>query len=219
MAIFKGTIGELSGKLGGNVFSHNAGGTYVRAHAVPINRNTARQQLARNALAWVAAQWAALTDNQRILWQQWSAAHPITDRLGNSVVMSGQGAFCQLNSRLRNLGIATRADPPPANLSANATITTVALTGPATAVVAFTTTPLPAGIRLELLMTPGTPAGRDPNIRGAKWAGVTAAAATSPVTIACATPFTSGAIVNTWLRVTDAYGQSSVPTKTRVTVG
>lgn len=219
MALFKPILGELSGKISANVFSHNTGATYVRGKSVPVNRNSTRQQLARAALATVSAAWASLTDTQRTLWKQWAALHPIVDRLGNSVVLSGQGAFCQLNARVRNLGLAIQTSPPPANLTANFSSALVALTGPATAVLTFTATPLPAGVRAELLLAPGTGSGRDPNMRSAKWAGATAAAATSPATIVCAVPFTSGAIVNTYVRLTDQYGQSTVPLKNRVTAG
>jgi hypothetical protein len=218
MAIFKASLGELSGMVGANVFSHNSGATYVRQKAVPINRNSSRQQLARAALAYCSAQWALLSDNQRALWKQWATLHPVIDRLGNSIVLSGQGAYCQLNSRLRNLGNVVQANPPPANITAYVSTTAVALTTPAAVTITFATTPLPAGIRMELLLSAGTPAGRDPNMRSARWAGATAAAATSPATFTSAVPFTTGAIVNTYVRLTDQYGQSTVPVKQRVTV-
>lgn len=219
MAIFKPSLGEISGKIAANVFSHNTGATYIRAKSVPVNRNSVRQQAARNALAWVSAQWAGLSDNQRAIWKQWAGMHPVIDRLGNSIVLSGQGAYCQLNARLRNLGVAKISDPPAVGMSANITITSIALTGPLAAVLTFTSSPLPAGVRAELLLTAGSPAGRDPNMRSARWAAASGAAATSPVTLTSCVPFTSGAIVNTWVRLTDQFGQSSVPIKTRVTAG
>ena len=216
MAKIKPMLGELSGKLAGVVFSHNSAGAYVRQKSTPVNGNSTRQQLARQRLAYLSANWQNLTDAQRTLWQTYAAANLVTDALGNQVALTGQQAFVQLNARRLNLGASTIMVSCPSTGNTSAPVSaTCAITSPGTIVVTGFATPA-AGAVVEVWAAVAGTAGRNPNVRAAKFCGNSVAAAASPATIASAVPFTSGQYVNLYLRGTDQYGQSTVFTKVRV---
>jgi len=217
MAKFKPILGELSGKLAGSVFSHNGAGAYVRQKSTPTNQNSTRQQLVRSRMAYVSSAWQALSDTQRGVWSNWGTLNTVTDSFGNTVALTGQQAYVQLNSRVLNNGGLLFVSPPattnvtvPASFAATVTgPNTIAIVGAAT---------LGAAYRYEVLVTPGTGAGRNPNFRAAKWAGASALAAGANFTITSAVPFTTGQYTNIFVRVTDIYGQSNTPTRVRVQV-
>lgn len=74
---------QASGKIAGLVYSHNAGGAYVRRMATPTNPSTEQQQEVRNALATLAARWREnLTDTNRARWAIYALNTPLTNRLG-----------------------------------------------------------------------------------------------------------------------------------------
>jgi len=217
MAKVKPILAELSGKLAGVVFSHNTAGAYVRQKQTPVNQNSTRQQLVRSRLGYISAAWQSLSDTQRQVWANWGNLNTVNDAFGNPIALTGQQAFVQLVARNLNVGNAYYASPPATtNLTAPVSCA-VAIVGPAAISLTGLAT-LAAGFRYEVLATPGASAGRNPNIRAARWAGVSNTAAGGTVTMTSAVPFSSGMFTNVFLRVTDQYGQSNVPTKVRVQV-
>jgi hypothetical protein len=74
--------------------SHNRGGMYFRARAIPVNPNTERQGIARENLATAVAAWTnTLTVGERQGWDSYAAATPVTDVLGDQLILSGQQFF------------------------------------------------------------------------------------------------------------------------------
>lgn len=91
--------GSYSGSLGGFTASHNKGGQYLRRRAVPTNPNTVRQQTARAALGALTEYWGqTLTESQRQGWRDYAAAVPVTDRIGNTINLTGQQMFVRSNT-------------------------------------------------------------------------------------------------------------------------
>lgn len=83
--------GSYSGSLGGSVASHNKGGPYFRRRAIPTNPNTTRQQIVRAALAGFTAAWSnTLTAAQRTAWSTYASNVPATDRIGQTIQLTGQ---------------------------------------------------------------------------------------------------------------------------------
>ena len=59
---------DARGKLGGQVFSKNRSGAYVRTKVTPVNPRTAAQPLSRSILGTLSASWSGLTEVQRRSW-------------------------------------------------------------------------------------------------------------------------------------------------------
>lgn len=65
---------QRSGSIGATVHSHNRFGQYIRARSVPVNPNTARQVIARNAARSIMIAWQnTLTQDQRDAWNVYAA--------------------------------------------------------------------------------------------------------------------------------------------------
>jgi len=144
--------GQISGRVGGIVFSRNRGGDYVRNGPSPTNPQTAYQVAVRNALALASTAWKDMTDAQRLAWADWARANPVRNRLGESIRLQGNAAYVALNSRMAWLGNAVYVAPPitspPDPLL---TITGSYDIGAGDFQLAYTTTPLAAGMKLWLL--------------------------------------------------------------------
>lgn len=136
--------GSLSGSLGGLTASHNKGGQYLRRRSVPTNPNTARQQAVRAKLTALTQAWNnVLTETQRQAWRDYAASTPRTDKLGQTITLTGQQWYIASNTpRLQQLtsGLSVAGD---GRVDAAPTINN---TGePTTAITVFTintTTPL-----------------------------------------------------------------------------
>jgi len=90
-------VAMMSGRQAGTVFAHNKGGSYTRRFSVPVNASTSHQQNVRGNLAASSSEWRNLTDTQRAAWVAWASTHPIVNRLGAAIILSGQQAYTQLN--------------------------------------------------------------------------------------------------------------------------
>lgn len=103
MKIIPGAIvGKISGSLGGMTAAHGRGGYYLRNRVVPVNPNSAAQQEARNAFTYLTSAWRDLTAGERQAWEVAAANSPTTDRLGESLVLTGSQAYVACNQpRLR----------------------------------------------------------------------------------------------------------------------
>lgn len=105
MAIIKTSalVADIKGKVGGNVFSRNKGGNYVRRYVKPINRNTAAQQFVRILFGVLASGWRNLTTEARTAWNTITVLYPYVNRLGEVSIYSGQQLYQKLNSNLNSL--------------------------------------------------------------------------------------------------------------------
>jgi hypothetical protein len=103
----------VSGSVAGLTYSHNRGGMYVRARAVPTNPNTDPQRAARDAMANAVVAWSALTDVQRSTWEDYAANVPMLDRLGNSRPLTGQQQFIRTFTARAAAGLLTATTNAP----------------------------------------------------------------------------------------------------------
>lgn len=94
MARFVNVIAaEISGKLGGIVFSHNRGGPYMRILVTPVNPNTPAQSFIRTLTADLATAWVdTLAQSQRDGWNAYDENLP--SQFGNR---GGIGQFTRSN--------------------------------------------------------------------------------------------------------------------------
>lgn len=130
-------------------------------------------------MAAAAAAYRSLTDAQRAGWAALGAGITRSDSLGQTYTLTGLQAYALVNIVTSITGGAAISDAPVLSVpDALATITAAGTI--ATLTVAFTPTPLPAGLKGIVYASPQTSAGR--NFQAdLRLLQVTAAAAASPV--------------------------------------
>lgn len=173
-----------SGSMGGTTASRNRNGQYLRRRATPVNPRSAPQLAVRARLSSNAATWRTLTDNQRAGWKDLGQQMTRNDSLGQAHTLTGFQAYCSVNQNRLTAGDAVLADAPDVVTPALPATVTVTLTNAAFSV-AYTATPLAAGVRLFIYCSGQLSAGRNFN-KNVKLITVTAAAAASPSNILAA---------------------------------
>jgi len=99
---FGGGIVGMSGSIGGTVFARNHYGNYARAKTKPINPNTAMQQAVRASLSFLTDYWGqTLTAVQRTAWNLYGSSVAMTNKLGETVYLTGFNHFIRSNSILK----------------------------------------------------------------------------------------------------------------------
>lgn len=114
MALFKSAlITQGSGSIGGQTLSHNRGGLYLRARAVPVDPATAAQQRIRDTLAALVNNWILLlTPAERAAWDLYAFNVPLPGPLGDLRNVGGLGMYIRANVVTRQGGVA-RVDTGP----------------------------------------------------------------------------------------------------------
>jgi hypothetical protein len=103
----------VSGSIAGITYSHNRGGMYTRARAVPTNPSSALQQVVRNAFSALATAWTqTLTALQRAAWETYAANVPVIDPLGATRFLTGQQRYIGANT-VRRQALLTDVDDAP----------------------------------------------------------------------------------------------------------
>ena len=91
---------DARGKLGGQVFSKNRAGAYVRTKVTPVNPRTSHQMASRSILGLLSASWSALTDANRESWNEAVESWKKTDVFGDLKTPTGKNLFVRLNKNL-----------------------------------------------------------------------------------------------------------------------
>lgn len=95
-------IGEIRGKLGGNVFSRNKAGQYIRSYAVPTNPNTVAQDRARARFGGASGTYHSMSAAQKAAWGVF-AESTFSPKVGvNEGQFSGFNAYTSLFSAVGN---------------------------------------------------------------------------------------------------------------------
>lgn len=102
---------DARGKLGGQVFSKNRGGAFVRTKVSPTNPQTENQLSARSRLAAGSTGWSALTEERRAQWNAAVESYKKTDIFGDLRTPSGKNLFTGLNSNLRLVNVTVLTEP------------------------------------------------------------------------------------------------------------
>lgn len=95
---------QRSGSIGASVWSHNSSGAYIRARSIPVNPNTDRQVMVRNAVRSITIAWAnTLSQAQRDAWDVYAANVNWLNALGQSIHLTGLNHFIRSNTpRVQN---------------------------------------------------------------------------------------------------------------------
>lgn len=107
---------EARGSIGGQTFSRNRGGMYVRSRATPTNTITAARTVIRSTFGNTSQSWQlALSQAQRDTWDAWAEMAPEAtsiNKLGDTIRIGGKAAYQRLNVRLIQAGFTPITDPP-----------------------------------------------------------------------------------------------------------
>ena len=111
---YGGGIVQMSGSIAGNTFARNRYGNYVRAKSKPVNPNTSRQSSIRNTVSALTEAWnETLTQVQRDAWNLYADSVAMTNKLGETIHLSGFNHYVRSNSIRLFAGAATRIDAGP----------------------------------------------------------------------------------------------------------
>lgn len=110
---FGGGVVQMAGSIGGTTFARNKGGNYARARTKPVNPNTGLQVAVRSALTFLTDRWSStLTAVQRTAWNLYASSVVMTNRLGESINLSGFNHYIRSNSILKTQGLPLIDDGP-----------------------------------------------------------------------------------------------------------
>lgn len=170
-----------SGSIQALTYSRNRFGQYQRNRSTPVNPGSVPQVNQRARMSASAAAWRALTDVQRAGWDSLGLMMQRTDALGQVYTLNGFEAYCSVNNNNQTVGDATVSTAPALATPADVDTATVTLTAAAFSI-AYTPTPLAAGTRLLIFISPQRSAGR--RFEGDyRLIAFTAAAAASPANV------------------------------------
>lgn len=144
MAIFTPgvAVGQVSGRVGGTVFSRNRGGMYLRNGSIPSIVQTQKATLYKSYLALASQYYANLDDAEAAAWREYAANHPVTNRLGRTHTLSASNWFVACNARLLAAGETPIALPPNAPSPTGSLISAAAVAaGAGTATITLATSP------------------------------------------------------------------------------
>lgn len=105
---FGGGVIQISGSIAGTVHARNRFGNYIRPRTKPVNPRSTRQEAIRTIMSYLAEYWHNdLNDVQRGLWSTYAAAVAMTNRLGETIHLTGFNHFLRTNCAYMTTG----ADP------------------------------------------------------------------------------------------------------------
>lgn len=149
---------DARGKLGGQVFSKNRAGAYVRTKVTPANPRTSTQMLSRSILGLLSASWSGLTDTQRRAWNNAVNDWQKTDVFGDSRKPTGKNLFTGLNKELLQSG-QSQLDLPPEKVIMPELAELVPIIDTAEDKLTLGITTVPADFVLQVSATPSMTAG------------------------------------------------------------
>lgn len=96
---------DARGKLGGQVFSKNRSGAYIRTKVTPVNPQTVAQSAVRSNLGVLSSAWSALTASAIAAFNSAVEDWQTTDIFGDLKKPTGKNLFVKLNLNLLNNGL------------------------------------------------------------------------------------------------------------------
>lgn len=102
-----------SGSIADRTHSHNRAGQYTRNRRAPVQPiGTGRRSTVRAAFAAASSYWSTMSDVQRAAWDSFAPDHPVTDSLGQSIILTGHQMFVRVQSTRQNVAQAISPSIP-----------------------------------------------------------------------------------------------------------
>lgn len=112
-----GGVLDARGSIGGQVFSRNRFGNYIRARITPVNPQSTRQNKIRAVIQSLAQHWSStLTQAERDAWEVYADAITRQNALGAQIKLTGFNHFIRSNS-IRSQSDDTVIEPGPTTLT------------------------------------------------------------------------------------------------------
>lgn len=105
---------DMKGKSGGSVFARNKGGLYFRNNPGAVQKKSNSWGYQKAKFTALSTSWRALTNEQRIAWEEAGVNYPAQDAWGNSYIPSGYQLYMRLNGTLSSYNfdlLSTPASP------------------------------------------------------------------------------------------------------------
>lgn len=93
-------VTQISGSIGGNVFSRGSNGNYIRRKSRNVNTRSIGQLARRNAFASVTSGYRNLTTTQVATWKAAAPSFPYTNSLGVISYYTGYQLHSKINNQL-----------------------------------------------------------------------------------------------------------------------
>jgi len=104
---------DARGSAGGLTVSRSKAGPIARSKITPCNKRSLLQQNRRAALSTWSSYWATtLSQAERTGWNNWAAMSPTTNKLGDTIYVTGFNAFVRTNAMLQLIGEAVQEAAP-----------------------------------------------------------------------------------------------------------
>lgn len=103
---------DARGKLGGQVFSKNRSGAYIRTKVTPVNPQSRAQAFVRSNLGTLSSMWSDLTTDAIAGFNSAVDDWQTTDIFGDLKKPTGKNLFVKLNLNLLNNGLPTISAVP-----------------------------------------------------------------------------------------------------------
>lgn len=214
-------IAQASGSVGGQTFSRNRSGAYIRTRAIPVNPSSSRQSTVRAIFSTLVNAWNnLLSQAERDGWNLYASNIIVKDKLGQDITWTGMNHFVRSNSVVL-AGGEGRVDVAPSIFTFADTDPTAAATVDEAGQeisLAFDDTLAWAGeddALMQVAMSRPQNGGRqfiDPVFRVAGFLpGNTATPLTSPQVLDAPFPVTTGQSVLVQMRILRADGRLSEP--------
>lgn len=114
---------DARGKLGGQVFTKTRSGAAVRTKVTPTNPQTSFQGNIRSLFGNFSQAWNALTEEDRLTWQNAVAEYQRTNVFGDQYKLSGKNLFMSINQNLSTIGVAQTDVVPDIKTTAGVSLT------------------------------------------------------------------------------------------------
>lgn len=102
-----------SGSIAGTTHSHNRAGQYTRNRRMPVQpAGTGRRAFIRSAFGASSTGWATLSGADQAAWTTYADSHPVTDRLGQSIKLTGHQMYVAINTQNLNVGQSASSATP-----------------------------------------------------------------------------------------------------------
>jgi hypothetical protein len=174
-------VTDIRNKVGGQVYSKNRGGAYVKNKVSPAQPRTTAQTTARSRMTTYAQGFRALTATQIAAWNAAVASFQKTDVFGDLKVPSGINLYSKLNINLAQVGGTAITTPPlPSAVVGPVTLTLTTAAGTPAFSLAFTVSPVAASTAWIVQATQQLSPGRSSVNSFFRTIGTIAAVATTP---------------------------------------
>lgn len=162
---FGAMMTDARGKLGGQVFSKNRGGAYLRTKVTPVNPNSPAQAIVRNRLTQFSQGFRGLLQEEITAWNSAVQDFQSTDIFGDLKKPTGLNLYVKLNANIDQVSGVAITVPPNISDSANtpAVVTGASATvvGGGAVTVTYAPTPVPADNAFVIYATRPLSAGKN----------------------------------------------------------